>query len=470
MKTLSAQDASFLYLERSHQPMHVGGLHLYSLPEGVDDAAAIADIMQGWRASTVKPPFNQKLVWPLRKLGRPSWVEDTEVDLEYHLRHSALPAPGRYREMFALVSRLHGTLLHRDRPLWEAHLIEGVETRQFALYTKMHHAMIDGMGGMRLLQKSLSTDPAQRDMPPPWEVGRGPRKPRAEGAPTRGGIQAMAEQMQDTLGALPGAVKGMFAYADAMRRGADNGLVSPFAVPRTALNTRIGAARRFVAQSWKIDRIKTVGKALDATLNDVVLAMSAGALRTWLLEHAELPDVPLSAMAPVALAPKDADDYGNAVTAILCSLATHVADPVDRLHAIQRSMNQGKALLQSMTRAEIMLLTMLGAAPTALPLILGYGHKMPPFNVVISNVPGPRERLYWNGARLDGMYPVSIPVNGVALNITVTSYVDSLDFGLIACRRSVPSAQRLIDYLEQALAELEQAAGIGASERSRKRR
>jgi WS/DGAT/MGAT family acyltransferase len=318
--------------------------------------------------------------------------------------------------------------------------------------------MIDGMGGMRLLQKSLSTDPSERDMPAPWARGR-ERRRRAE-APSRAALRGMAEQMQDTLGAVPGALKGLYAYADAMRRHSDDGLKGPMQVPLTALNGRIGAARRFVAQSWKIDRIKAVGHALDATLNDVVLAMSAGALRTWLFEHAELPAAPLSAMAPVALTPKDADAYGNAVSAIFCSLATHIAEPGARLKAIQHSMNQGKSLLQSMTRNEIMLLTSLGALPAALPLVLGLGHKMPPFNVIISNVPGPKERLFWNGARLDGMYPVSIPVNGVALNITVTSYVDSLDFGLIACRRSVPSAQRLIDYLEQALVELEQEAGL----------
>lgn len=457
MRALSAQDAGFLYLERSHQPMHVGGLHLYSLPEDAGDTH-VAELLQSWRDGGFAPPFNQKLVWPLRRLGQPAWVLDPEVDAEYHIRHSALPAPGRYREMFALVSRLHGTLLHRDRPLWEAHVIEGIESKQFALYTKMHHAMIDGMGGMRLLQKSLSTDPSERDMPAPWARGR-ERRRRAE-APSRGALRGMAEQMQDTLGAVPGALKGLYAYADAMRRHSDDGLKGPMQVPLTALNGRIGAARRFVAQSWKIDRIKAVGHALDATLNDVVLAMSAGALRTWLIEHAELPAAPLSAMAPVALTPKDADAYGNAVSAIFCSLATHIAEPGARLRAIQHSMNQGKSLLQSMTRNEIMLLTSLGALPAALPLVLGLGHKMPPFNVIISNVPGPKERLFWNGARLDGMYPVSIPVNGVALNITVTSYVDSLDFGLIACRRSMPSAQRLIDYLEQALVELEQEAGL----------
>ncbi|MEN8721159.1 MAG: wax ester/triacylglycerol synthase family O-acyltransferase, partial [Oceanococcaceae bacterium] len=373
MKTLSAQDASFLYLERSHQPMHVGGLHLYSLPEGAPKDY-VSDLVRAWREGPFASPFNQKLVWPLRRLGQPSWVDDADIDAEYHLRHSALPAPGRYREMFALISRLHGTLLHRDRPLWEAHLIEGVESKQFAMYTKMHHAMIDGMGGMRLLQKSLSVDPEQRDMPAPWSIGRGPRTPRTDAAPSRGALLALAEQMQDTVGAVPGALRGLMKYADAMRRPEESGLVTPFSVPRTALNTRIGAARRFVAQSWKIGRIKAVGKALDATLNDIVLAMSAGALRLWLKNHAELPDEPLSCMAPVALTPKDAEDYGNAVTAILCSLATHIDDPVERLRAIQHSMNQGKALLQSMNRAEITMLTMLGSVPAALPLILGLGH------------------------------------------------------------------------------------------------
>lgn len=456
MKKLSAQDAGFLYLERNNQPMHVGGLHLYSLPEGSGDDF-VQELGDAWKHGSIVAPFNQKLSYPLSKLGQPCWVEDPSVDLEYHLRHSALPAPGRYREMFALVSRLHGTLLHRDRPLWEAHIIEGVADGQIAVYTKIHHALVDGMAAMRMLMKSHGTDPDQRGMLPPWAVERKRRSRVAGEAPSRGGLAAIAEQMQDAVGSVPGAVRGIKAYADAMRAASDDGLVGPFQVPHTALNTRIGAARRFVAQSWKIDRIKRVGKAMGLTVNDVVLAMSSGALRQWLLNFSELPDRPLSVMAPVALQPKDADDYGNAVTAILCSLATNIADPVERAMAIHHSMAQGKALLQSMTRSEINLLTMLGAAPAALPLALGLGHRMPPFNVVVSNVPGPRERLYWNGARLDGMYPVSIPVNGVALNITVTSNVDSLDFGLIACRRSIPSAQRLIDYLEETLADLEAA-------------
>ena len=457
MKALSPLDAGFLFIERSNMPMHVGGLHLYSYPDGADD-----DWLQGILAGSldgarVSPPFNQKLTWPLRRMGAPHWVTDEAIDLDYHVRHSALPKPGRYREMFALISRLHSTLLHRDRPLWEAHVIEGVEHNRFALYTKMHHAMIDGMAGMRLLQSTLSEDPAARDMAHPWAAP--PRRRKSPLASPKL-IKALATNLQTQFGAIPGATKAIGQYLSAIRPASDRPLVPPFKAPRTVFNGKASAARRFVAQSYSMTRIKAVAKALDATLNDIVLAMSAGALRTYLLQHAELPAKPLTAMAPVSIRPADGPDLGNAVTAILTSLATDEPDPVKRLKKIQKSVGAGKELLSSLSQAEIMMLSALGFAPAMLPMLLGVADRLAPaFNLTISNVPGPKNPLYWNGARLEGMYPVSIPVDGAVLNITVTSYVDSLDFGIIACRRSVPSAQRLIDYLEDALKELETGVG-----------
>lgn len=456
MKPLSPLDAGFLFIERSNMPMHVGGLHLYSYPDGADDQWLQSLLAGQGPDAKVTAPFNQKLRWPLSRLGAPHWETDRDIDLDYHVRHSALPKPGRYREMFALISRLHSTPLHRDRPLWEAHVIEGVENKRFALYTKMHHAMVDGMASMRLLRASLSENPDDRDMPHPWAMP--PRQSSRSEPPLASPrlIKALATNLQTQLGAIPGASKAIGQYLQALRPAASRPLVPPFQAPRTVFNGRTSAARRFVAQSYSITRIKAIAKALDATLNDIVLAMSAGALRSYLIQHAELPAKPLTAMAPVSIRPADGPQLGNAVTALLTSLATNEADPVKRLKKIQKSMGAGKALLSSLSQAEIMMLSGLGFAPAMLPMVLGFADKMKPaFNLTISNVPGPKNPLYWNGARLEGMYPVSIPVDGAVLNITVTSYVDSLDFGIIACRRSVPSAQRLIDYLEDALKELE---------------
>jgi diacylglycerol O-acyltransferase len=346
--------------------------------------------------------------------------------------------------MFRLVSRLHATRLHRDRPLWEAHIIEGVEGNRFALYVKTHHSMIDGVGSMRMLRACLSADPNQRDMPAPWNLER----PRHE-APRSFDPKA-------AVAATAGAMGGVLKFAAAVRHRDKHGMIAPFQTPVTILNGRVTGSRRFVAQSWPLSRIKKVSKSLDATINDIVLTMSGGALRRYLIDQNALPDEPLTAMTPVSFRPADSDIEGNSFSVVFASLATELGSEIDRLRAVQHSMGEAKRLLKGMNSAEIPIFTSVVALPVLVPHLLRLsGRTRPTFNVTVSNVPGPREQLYWNGAPLEGMYPLSIVSHGQALNITVTSVGDSLDFGIVCCRRSVPSAQRLIDHLEDALAELE---------------
>jgi diacylglycerol O-acyltransferase len=450
MKPLGTVDTSFLLAENRMMPMHTGGLMLFSYPEGVHEDWLHQTLSGNDDPEAVQYPFNQKLAWPLRRLGLPHWVLDDNLDTQYHVRHSALPKPGRYREMFSLVSRLHSTRLHRDRPLWEAHIIEGVEESRFALYIKTHHSMIDGVGAMRLLRACLSADPNERDMPAPWNMPRPRRQPSASPDP-RGAVAATA-----------GAMGGVLKFAAAVRHRDKHGMIAPFQTPLTILNGRVTGSRRLVAQSWSLLRIKTVAKALNATINDVVLAMSGGALRRYLIDQGALPDEPLTAMTPVSFRPADADIEGNSFSVVFASLATELGDPLDRLRAIQNSMGEAKRLLKGMNAADIPIFTSIVALPVLVPHLLRIsGRTRPTFNVTVSNVPGPREKLYWNGAPLEGMYPLSIVTHGQALNITVTSVGDSLDFGIVACRRSVPRAQRLIDHLEEALVELERCASVG---------
>jgi diacylglycerol O-acyltransferase len=230
------------------------------------------------------------------------------------------------------------------------------------------------------------------------------------------------------------------------------------------LNVPITGARRFAAQSWATERIRAVGKASEATLNDVVLAMCSGALRRYLLSMDALPASPLIAMVPVSLHREETastDGGGNAVGAVMCNLATHVADPSIRLATVHRSMEDGKDFLRSLSPLQIIAMSAVGLTPLALWPVLGLTDTLrPPFNLVISNVPGPRQPLYWNGARLDGLYPLSIPLDGQALNITCTSYSEEVAFGLTGCRRSVPHLQRLLGYLDNELAALEHAVGL----------
>ena len=235
--------------------------------------------------------------------------------------------------------------------------------------------------------------------------------------------------------------------------------------PRTILNQSITGSRRFAAQDWPIERLRAIGKATGTTLNDVVLAMCAGAMRTYLIELNALPDAPLVAMVPVGLNAKQSQpasaDGGNAIGSVMVQLATDLPDAGDRLARIHRSMRTGKEALSSMTPIQIMAMSALGQAPAILaPILRMQGIVRPPYNLIISNVPGPKTTHYWNGAKLTGTYPLSIPINGMALNITCTSYDGKMAFGLTGCRRTVPHLQRLLTHLDDELAALENAVGI----------
>jgi diacylglycerol O-acyltransferase len=454
MKPLSPVDQLFLFIERRQQPMHVAGLQLFAFPEGAAD-----DYVQGVgehmrQFDQPEPPFDLRLA---TRLGLRHWDEDDQFDLEHHFRHEALPRPGRIRELLALVSAEHSNLLHRDRPLWEAHLIEGLSNRRFAIYTKVHHALIDGTAAMRLMRRSLSSDEAERDMPPVWAIPKTARARAAAGDDDGSALERLTALLGKQLGTLPALARELSKLVDKGQRTPDH--VSIFQAPLCPLNERITGSRRFAAQSYSLPRVKAIAKAFDATLNDVVLAMCGGALRRY-LEHLDaLPSQPLIALIPISLR-KDESDQGNQIAMILANLGTHVADPAERMRVIKASVSESKQRYAQMTPEESLNFAALMLAPTFLNMVTGLAPQLHAFNVVISNVPGPREPLYWNGAKMLGMYPVSLVIDRMALNITLTSYVDSLEFGIIGCRRTLPSMQRLLEHLERAIGELEVAAGL----------
>jgi diacylglycerol O-acyltransferase len=464
MKRLNVLDSAFLMLESRETPMHVGGFNLFTLPEGANEQEFLHGLADGMRtAGPLQPPFGDKLkVGRLGMLGPLFWETDDALDLEYHIRHSALPQPGRFRELFALVSRLHGTLLDRNRPLWEMHLIEGLQDRQFAVYSKYHHAAIDGVRSIHLTQSMYSNDPNERIHDSPLSMAAHDRYVAALGQepPTEQEIRNVAERLKATFDSSAHIFNAVKRSAEAwMGRGGP--LVLPYMnVPRSSINTSVDGARRFVAQSWPFARIRAVGKALDGTFNDAVLAMCAGALRTYLINHGELPGESLKSMVPISLRQPGDVDSSNAVGAVSADLATNIKDPIKRFRQIQASMIAGKELLADMSSAEAALFLQLIQLPGLVLLPLGLGNRFPPYSTTISNVPGPRQPMYWNGARLEGIYPASIVAEGMALNITLVTYDTQVDFGIIACRRSLPQVQRIIDYLEDALVELEDAVGI----------
>ncbi len=458
--------AAFLFAENRQMPMHVGGLQLFEKPEGAprDYARRLYESMAN--DTDVAPLFLKRPTRGISTAGQWVWTQDENFDLEYHFRHSALPKPGRVRELLELCSRLHSTRLARERPLWEAHLIEGLRDGRVALYTKMHHSLVDGISAMRLLQSAMSTDPETRDMPPLWGKRPNARTRKVSEEAERSIADVPLDAIRSALGITADAAGLPSALIKTLKRGLKNetSALSLYA-PRTMFNVDITGSRRFAAQGWELERLRAIGKASGTTLNDVVLAMCSGAIRNYLIEHDALPDTSLVSMVPVGLdakrSGKGSGDGGNAVGAVMVKLSTDLHDPADRLAGIHRSMRTGKEALGSMSQLQIMAMSALGMAPSIVtPMLRMQGIIRPPYNLIISNVPGPRKPMYLNGAKMTGTYPLSIPINGMALNITCNSYADDMDFGLTGCRRSVPHLQRLLGHLDDELVALEKAAGV----------
>ena len=455
MHALNPTDSAFLWMETRNQPMHVAGLNIYTPPA---DAGPdfVAKLLADWNKSLkALTPFNLR---PVLRMGLWYWEEDTEFELDYHLRHLALPQPGRIRELLAMVSRVHGNLLDRNRPLWEAYVIEGLPGGRFAVYTKMHHALIDGVSGARMMAKSLSLTPTEHK-PPMWAQDLAPRPSgRTKSAPL-----TLLEQLANAAKAgkdiLPGVGTGLW---DSLRGAyAQSVAALPYQAPPTLFNVEISGSRRFASQSYSLARLKHIGDAAGATVNDITLAICAGALREYLSTQHKLPKKPLIAMVPVSLH-DEGSAGGNQVSLLLANLATHIADPLKRLARIVASTAEAKNKLTKMPRLQKMAHGISSISPLGLGMVTGTAEKHPLFNLVISNVPGPKDALYLNGAHLDEVYPVSIPTHYLALNITISGYGDRLGFGYIACRRSVPALQRMLDYTHNAIVELETALGLGA--------
>lgn len=462
---------AFLMVENRSMPMHVGGLQLFAKPAGAppDYTRRMYDDMVGVRE--LAPLFLRHPHRSVRTAGQLVWSEDQDFDIEHHVRHSALPEPGRVRELLDLCGRLHGTRLARERPLWESHVIEGLADGRVAMYTKIHHALVDGVAAMRLLANVLSTDPDERGMTPPWGIHPDRRGDRVDAEPA--GTSSLSDLAEIPISAIRTAL-GLSAEAAGMpsalvrtlRKGLRNETSAvSLTAPRTIFNQPITGSRRVAGDDWPIERLRAVGQATGTTINDVVLAMCAGAVRAYLLELGALPDKPLVAMVPVSLDAKQAhvasSEGGNAVGAVMVQLATDRDDPARRLGAIHRSMKDGKQALSAMTPMQIMAMSAVGQAPAILaPALRMQGIVRPPYNLIISNVPGPRETRWWNGAELVGAYPLSIVINGMALNITCASYGGQMAFGLTGCRRTVPRLQRILGHLDAELTALEDVAGL----------
>ena len=470
MRRVSPLDAAWLALESRDTPMHVGGLFEFTLPQGAPADYLEREFERMREARATPAPWNLQLVEaPLLGSRLPLMREVHDIDLDYHVRHSALPHPGGPRELGVLVSRLHSHQLDLHRPLWEVHLIEGLERDRFAIYSKMHHSLVDGVSAMRLIMRMLSRDPKKGGTSAFWTVGAGERAPRAPAEHNGAGGIGMPFGMLRA---------GAEAAAGLSRAALDLGLAAvderplhaPYRTPSSVLGARLGGQRRFATQQYEFARIKRLARAGECTVNDIVLYLSGSALRRYLLEHAQLPEQTLTAGVPVNLRAADDQSMGTSIAFMIVELGTNVADPRERLQAVRASTREAKGHLSRLPDAARTSYTLLLNAPYVGGLMLGLGGHAPvPFNLGISNVPGPVEPLYMNGSRLDSLFPLSLLTHGNALNITCVSYAGTLNFGFTGARDTMPHLQRLAVYMGQALDELEKLLG-GKSTRAKRRK
>src|SRR3954453_4292708 len=491
MRQLTPLDAQFLAMESARVSGHVSGLAIYdpsTAPGGTLDQKDISRLVS--ERLHMLPPFHWRLVPVPFGLDHPYWIEDPDFDLDFHVRETAVSPPGSDRQLAELVARIVARPLDRARPLWELYLIHGLPKGRVGVLTKIHHSVVDGVSGAEILTILLDVSPEGREVPPG-------RPPRAERVPSqlemlgRGlaglpaqpvrAIRALPATIPN-LGEIPGAelIPGLPRIGKTMKRvqrfvsGSRDGEIlerSRLKVPRTRFNGPISAHRRFSFGSLPLEKVKAIKDELGITVNDAVVGLCATALRNWFAERDELPDDPLIAMVPVSVRTREQmGTFGNRVSAMFVPIPTDVADTRERLMKAHETLRGAKErhravpaeLLQDVTR---FIPPAVHARASRLTMQIG-ARFAPPINVVISNVPGPRMPLFIAGAKWERHYPVSVITDGVGLNITCLSYLDHIDFGIVADHDMVDEAWSLMEAVEKALRELDE--GVCGPKRPRK--
>lgn len=464
MKQLSGIDATFLYMETDQTPMHVAGLTLYDLPKGFKGSfhKHFTEFFKG-RVHLI-PVFGMKLAKAAFQIDHPGWVDAGELDFDYHIRSAKLPKPGTRKQLEDLVAELHATTLDRKKPLWQFTVIEGVEGRQAALYSKVHHAAVDGGAGMAITKAlyDMTEDPREVEPPQPKEAARKPSDLERAILSMSDIASNVARQQMTMLENVP-RMLGQMADMIAPVLSGKVGLPQILA-PRTPFNVTVEAKRSYAARSVSLTDAKAIAKAIGTKLNDVVMAATSGATRAYLTKKQALPDAALVAFVPISLRELGNADMNNQVFGMNVPLATNYGDPLKRLKKIAQESGASKTMAGSVKDAAPKDFTLIGA-PTLLPgLMQLYGSsKLADYipqvvNMTISNTAGPPFPLYCAGAKVTALYPVSIATHGVALNVTVQSYLDHLDFGITADHKAMPDADHFADLIVGSFEELKKAA------------
>jgi diacylglycerol O-acyltransferase / wax synthase len=473
MERLSGLDSAFLALETPRSTGHVGGLSIVD-PTTAGRPLDLARLIELYEERIpLVPVLRKRLVSLPLGIDQPFWADDPDFDIEYHLREIGLPRPGDDQQLGEAVARIHARPLDRTRPLWETYLITGLAKGRVGVYIKIHHAAIDGVSGNELLAVLTDLDPGGRDLEPPapWDPAPLPTPLQVAWWATKDLAHRPRDAVHIAAGAvraLPGLVPALTPHRDRSKTVAapDGGLVDTTAgrAPVTPLNKTITPHRRFAFTSLPLDDFKAVKNAFGVSVNDVVMATSAGVIRTWLLERDALPEHPLVAMVPVSLRDDSPNALmGNRVSAMLSQLPTHLADPVARLEVSHEATLHAKSQQAFIPQGLFDEVT--DFAPPALTArafrVMFDSHilnKVPAFNVVISNIPGPPVPIYMAGAKLLAHYPVSVVTDGLGLNITVISYLGQMHFGLVADRATVPDVDVMAANLHTELRTLLRAA------------
>jgi diacylglycerol O-acyltransferase / wax synthase len=484
MRQLTSLDAQFLALESSHQTGHVAGLTILdpsttrSGDLGFEDICALLQ-----ERLPLLPPLRWRLVEVPFGLDYPYWLDDPDFDLDFHVRELALPPGAAEKKLAEQVSRIVARPLDRSRPLWELYLIHGLEHGHKAMLTKIHHSLVDGLSGAEIMGLLFDLAPEGRELEEPDE-NSAEREPTELEMLSRGLIGVPRYPLR-ILRSFPTALPNLdespvFAgipgtslvakVADRMAKTftgkSESGVLAhtQMKAPKTCFNGRISQHRRVAFGQLTLDEVKTIKNEYDCTVNDVVVSICAGAVRSWLLEHDELPDQPLVAQIPVSVrTDEQMGTFGNRIMLMSAPLFTDEPDPVVRLrktHEALRAMKEHhKALPAELLKDTNHFIppAVFSRAARATFALSTSGRGRPTWNLVISNVPGPQLPLYCAGARLVATYPVSVITDGMGLNISVMSYCGHMDFGIVADRDQMPDLWSMLDRLRAAIDELKSA-------------
>ena len=499
-RKLSSMDASFLYLETPEMPMHVGSMAIFRLPDDYK-----GDFFEDFKAMIasrlhIAPILKARLEKAPLDIDHPSWVEDDQFDIDRHIFRGSLPAPHDRATLERIVGWMHAKLLNRARPLWEFYVFEGMKDNEIGLYSKMHHACIDGGAGAALTSMIYDVTPVPRKVEPPAAKAKVAQEPRDLAANFIDSYQQLWRQPFDAstsakgidlprtgksdlgsilfdnamfqiesavkfAGSIPTMLKSISDVVGKISDPKSRDSIASMVSPSTILNKSISSERSFAGVSIPLSRAKALAKHAGGKLNDVVLAISSGVVRRYLLERGALPAKSMTAAVPISLREEGNTDANNQVFGMICSIATDVEDPRARLEAIIAQSAKSKEMSHPMRALmpQVSNVSMLGAPILVQILALLYSRSnlsdvLPPAaNITVSNVPGPRQTLYAAGAELLHIFPVSISTHGQALNITVQSYRDQLDFGFIVGANIIPHVQVMCEMLPEEFAALEAA-------------